>query len=233
LGGFRDRMMTSITIGILPEQETVEQAKEWIALGFKCLKLKGGNDVECDVARVIKTREAIGDDIEIRFDVNQGYTIDQTVHFDKKTERANLKFIEQPTPKDDPDALHYLTTHISLPVMADESVLNLYDAFRLVQNNLAKLVNVKLMKVGGIAEAFQIDAVARSAGVKVMAGCMDESALSVAAGLHFALARSNVIYADLDGHIGLLNDPFAGGVILRDGILFPSNKPGLGYELTD
>jgi L-alanine-DL-glutamate epimerase-like enolase superfamily enzyme len=233
LGGFRDRMMTSITIGILPERETVERAKEWIAQGFKCLKLKGGNDVECDVARVIRTRESIGDNIKIRFDANQGYTIDQTVHFVKKTERANLEFIEQPTPNDDPDALNYLTTHISLPVMADESVLNLYDAFRLVRFKAAKLMNVKLMKVGGISEALQIDAVARSAGVEVMAGCMDESALSIAAGLHFALARPNVIYADLDGHIGLLNDPFANGVILRDGILFPSDKPGLGCELTD
>lgn len=231
LGGFRDRMMTSITIGILPEQETVERARDWIAQGFKCLKLKGGNDVECDVVRVIKTREAVGDAIEIRFDANQGYTIDQTVYFIKKTQPARLEFIEQPTPKDNPDALNYLTTHVSLPVMADESVINRHDALRLARYNLAKLVNIKLMKVGGISEALQIEAVAHSAGVEVMAGCMDESALAIAAGLHFALARSNVIYADLDGHIGLLNDPFAGSVILRDGILFPSDKPGLGCEL--
>jgi o-succinylbenzoate synthase len=233
LGGFRDRIMTSITIGILPEKETMERAKDWIAQGFKCLKLKGGNDVESDVVRVMKVRETVGDDIEIRFDANQGYTVDQTLYFIKKTQQAKLEFIEQPTPKDDLDALNFLTTHISLPVMADESVLNLYDAFQLVRYNLAELVNVKLMKVGGISEALQINAVARSAGVKVMVGCMDESALSIAAGLHIALAQPNVTYADLDGHIGLLNDPFAGGVILREGFLFPSDKPGLGCELTE
>lgn len=231
LGGFRDRIKTSVTIGILSEDETVRRAADWIAQGFKCLKLKGGKDVESDIVRIIKVRETVGKNVELRFDANQGYTIDQSIYFVKKTQKAKLEFIEQPTPRDDLDALNYLTTHVSLPIMADESVLNLYGAFRLVRYNLAELVNVKLMKVGGIAEAIQINAVACSAGVKVMAGCMDESALSIAAGLHFALACSNVIYADLDGHIGLLNDPFAGAVILRNGILFPNDEPGLGCSL--
>lgn len=233
LGGFRDRIKTSVTIGILPEAETVKRAREWIAQGFKCLKLKGGKDVESDIVRVIKTREAIGKNIELRFDANQGYSVKQTIHFVKQAQPAQLEFIEQPTPRDDPDALHYLTTHIKLPVMADEIVVTIYGAFRLVRYNLAELLNIKLMKVGGIAEAIQINAVVRSSGVDVMVGCMDESALGIAAGLHFALTSPNVIYADLDGHIGLLNDPFANGVILRDGVLFPTEKPGLGCELSE
>ncbi len=92
LGGFRDQIMTSVTIGILPEDETVKRAKDWIAQGFKCLKLKGGKDVESDVVRVIKVREAVGNDIEIRFDANQGYTVNQTIHFVKKTQNAKLEF---------------------------------------------------------------------------------------------------------------------------------------------
>lgn len=233
LGGFRDRIKTSVTIGILPEAETVKRARDWVAQGFECLKLKGGKDVESDIVRVIKTRESIEKNIELRFDANQGYTLDQSIYFVEKTKKAKLEFLEQPTPRDDLNALHYLTTHVSLPIMADESVLNLYDALQLVRDNLAELLNIKLMKVGGIAEAIHIDAVVRSAGVKVMVGCMDESALSIAAGLHFALARPNVFYADLDGHIGLLNDPFADGAVVRDGVLFPTDKPGLGCELIE
>lgn len=231
LGGFRDRIKTSITIGILPIDDTIEKAKEYTARGFSSLKLKGGLDVDNDIERVRKVREAVGKKIELRFDANQGYMVEDAVRFVKKTLSFKIELLEQPTSKENTDSLRSISKRVPIPVMADESIMSLGDAFRLARGDFVDMVNIKLMKAGGIYEALMIDAVARSAGLEVMVGCMDEAALGIAAGLHFALARPNVLYADLDSFIGLKGDPTSGAVKLKSGILYANDAPGLGFEM--
>ena len=231
LGAYRDRIPTSVTVGILDLDKTVAAARRRVEEGFFCLKLKGGQDVEDDIARVLAVRAAVGEEVELRFDANQGFTLEESVHFVEATRSARLELLEQPTARELPELLGRVTAAVELPVMADESLVSVRDAFRLAGEAQADMVNVKLMKAGGIARAQRIDAVARAARLETMVGCMDESALAIAGALAFALAGPNVHYADLDGHLDLVGDPAAGALPVVAGQLHGPMGPGLGVEV--
>lgn len=233
LGGYRDRIATSVTVGILPERETIAQARDWVRQGFRILKLKGGLDVEGDIARTCRVREAVGPEVALRFDANEGYSADEAMRFIDETRELGLELLEQPVRKSDLEQLGRVTRRGGVPIMADESLLTVRDAFRLASHDAVDGLNVKLMKVGGIGEAMEISAVARAARLEVMVGCLDESALGIAAALQYALADRNVAYADLDGHLALKDDPAAGAVEIQDGMLVGRNAPGLGVDQLD
>jgi len=228
LGGFRHQITTSITIGILPLNQTIEQAGYFLKKGFSVIKLKGGLHLDSDIEKILKLREKYGNEFLLRYDANQGYTSQEAITFIEKTRKANIEILEQPTCQRKEERLGEVSQNINVPVMADESIKTLKDAFRLASNDLIDMVNIKIMKVGGILESQHINSVAKSAGMEVMVGCIDECALGLSAGLHFALRMPNIEYADLDGHLDLLEDPFIDLFKLKKGILYPTDSYGLG-----
>jgi L-alanine-DL-glutamate epimerase-like enolase superfamily enzyme len=198
--------------------------------GFEVLKIEGGPDVDEDIARVLAVRKAVGPDIELRFDANQGYDVEEAVRFGAGVRDAALELIEQPTPRRHSAWLGRVNRRMELPVVADESLSGRDDAHDLVAGDRVDHFNVKLQKVGGITEASRIAEVARSAGLGILVGSGPEPTLGIAAGLAFALGTPGVLYAELDGHLGLSGDPSAGLIRLERGVLHPPPGPGLGWD---
>ncbi|KPK87322.1 MAG: mandelate racemase [Bacteroides sp. SM23_62_1] len=230
LGGYRESIPTSITIGIMPLEDTIDKAVDLVKQGFHIIKVKGGISVSEDIERILRLREKLGKHIGLRFDANQGYTVPDAIKFMTGTKHAGIELFEQPTPRNNFEWLGMITKKTEVPVIADESLMNLKDAFRITRNDLTDMINIKLMKVGGITEAMHINSAAKAAGIEAMVGCLDECELGIAAGLHFALSRPNIVYADLDGHIGIVGDPTTGVVLIKDGVMYPNQKPGLGFS---
>ncbi len=232
LGICRGRLLTSVTLGIGDLQETIDRARRWLAQGFHALKIKVGEDWEADARLVHALRRACGPEILIRADANQGYSPEEALRFLAAVEGARLELLEQPSPAGDLGALARVTRGSAVPIMADESVLDADGAGRLAAAGAAPLVNIKLMKTGGLHEAIALGRVAAATGLRAMVGCMDESRIGIAAALHFALACPPVDRADLDGHLDIADDVATGGVRIRDGYISPEfSRPGLGVTV--
>jgi len=232
LGGQRAGMLTSMTVGILPPEETLAEARRHLEAGFRSLKLKGGHDLEGDLTRCRAVRELAGPEVLISFDANQGYDLERAVAFRHRAAELDLAYLEQPTPQAAPELLAEVAARApeGPPLMADECLMSPADALALAARGGVELFNLKLMRLGGLAPARQVLEVGRAGGVASMVGCMDEAALAIGAGLALALSSPAVRYADLDGHIGLGGDPAPGAVNLREGVLYPAPGPGLGVE---
>jgi L-alanine-DL-glutamate epimerase-like enolase superfamily enzyme len=230
LGGYRDRILTSITINIGTVRETVEMARNRAQQGFRIIKIKGGLDPELDVGRVRAVHRALPH-CGLRLDADQGYTVQQALDVSRALE-GKVEMLEQPTPAQDLDALRQVTEHSPIPILADESMKGPPSALKIAAGRAADGLNVKLTACGGLRCARQIDAIARSAGLATMVGCINEPALLIAAGLGFALSSPNVRYGDLDGHFDLVDDPSRPHFTLQDGWLIAGDVPGLGCTVS-
>jgi L-alanine-DL-glutamate epimerase-like enolase superfamily enzyme len=231
LGRAHEGLPTSVTIGIMPLADTLEAGRQFVAEGFKVIKLKTGKAVGQDVETFSKLRETVGPDIIIRVDANQGYTTDDLAQFVGKTTKLGLEFVEQPLPKGNPREMLELPEDLCRRCAADEDLISPADALTLAQRPLPYgIYNIKLMKCGGVGEALRIADIALNAGIELMWGCNDESIASIAAALHVALACPATRYLDLDGSFDLARDLVTGGFILRDGCLFTNGEPGLGLK---
>lgn len=229
LGGFRDRIQTSVTVPILPVKESVDCAEEHARNGFRMLKIKGGLDPDEDVHRVRAVHRALPN-IILRLDADGGYTVESAIEVARALDGL-LEMLEQPTPADDLVGLLQVTRNSPIPILADQSVTGPDSALYVAANHITNGMSIKVTTCGGIRCASQANTIARAAGMYTMISCLIEPALLVTAGLSLALSSPNVRYGDLDGHLNMTGDPSLPGFVLQDGWLIANEVPGLGGDV--
>ncbi|HYE82005.1 MAG TPA: dipeptide epimerase [Clostridia bacterium] len=232
LGGFSDQVETDVTLSIAEPEEMAQAAKEKADSGFKILKIKAGINPEKDIEAIRLIREAVGSSIRLRMDANQGWTISDAVMVMKAVEKFGVQAVEQPRPYWDIDGIAHIRSKVNTKVMVDESVFSPVDAIKVVKKEAADIINIKLMKSGGIYKAEQINAIAQAAGLTCMVGCMLESRIGIAAGAHFVASKKNIPDADLDGFMFCQEcEGISGGFHIEGGTMKLSDKPGIGVDV--
>lgn len=231
LGGQNRIVETDMTIGIDTPETMANTALKYQEQGCNILKIKLGKNIKDDIERVKQIRQAVGENIKIRLDANQGWSFDDSLFGLGKLAEYNIEFCEQPMRTWYDDQLPELNLNSPVKIMADESCYNHHDARRLINSKSCEYLNIKFSKSGGILEAQKIHEIALQTGTKCMIGSMLESRIATSANLHFALSSPNVVFFDLDTCLlGHLVDPAIGGVTYNGYLLEVPETPGIGAD---
>ena len=231
-GGAKKEFETDITISVNEPEEMAKDALEYVRAGYDTLKIKVGTDSKLDILRVKAIRDAIGPNIKIRLDANQGWRAKEAVGVIRKMEDLNLdlELVEQPVPYYDIEGLKYVTDNVEVPIMADEALFTPRDAGFLLNNRCVDILNIKLMKAGGLYNAQKICSIAEAYGIECMIGSMMESSVGITAAAHLAGGKMNVTKADLDASTLLSENPVVGGVQIINKKLVLNDGYGLGIS---
>ena len=211
---------TTYTIGIDTDEMVKLKTRE-VAGQFKILKVKLGTPRDREMIRAIREVS----DLPIAVDVNQGWknkkkALDEIFWLKEQ----GIVMVEQPMPKEMPEANAWLTERSPLPTFADEAIQRLKDIPAI--KGAYTGINIKLMKCTGMREAWKMMNYARAEGMKVMIGCMTETSCAIAAAAQLSPA---VDFADLDGNLLIANDIFRGTTVV-DGKITLNQLPGIGIE---
>ncbi|MDO5416344.1 MAG: dipeptide epimerase [Lachnospiraceae bacterium] len=235
LGGYQDTVQNDITIGINAPEKMAALAEDYVKnKGYRILKIKTGIDPEEDLRALSLIRQAIGPDIRLRVDANQGYNINSALYALEGMKKYGVEAVEQCLPDWDLEGASYLRKKVNgIQLMLDESIHTTKDAARACRLEAADIFNIKLMKCGGLYRGAQISTLAENFGITCMVGCMMETKIAITAGLSLVASRKNITEADCDSFLYYKDaDTGMPGGFERNGDMFRlSDKPGLGLEI--
>jgi len=230
LGGTQTKFSTDITISMGEIDKMIADCHNAVVLGYDTLKIKIGDNPQKDVERVRAIHDALDKNIKLRLDANQGWTAKESVELLHALEKQDIiaEFIEQPVAADDTEGLKYIKERVQTPLLADESIFSVKDAQKLLEMQAIDYVNIKLAKTAGITQALELADLSKSFGVKCMIGCMLEGPISVAAGVHVASAKADII--DLDAVSLLASHPVKTNIVFDESNITLADSLGLGVS---
>jgi len=220
-------------IGIAAPEAMARQAAESAAAGFQAIKIKLGETVATDIARVAAVREALGPDVALRVDANDHYQPAEAIRLIRAIERFDLEHVEQPVSRRDILGMAEVRRAIGVPLMTDDMVATPEEAMNVIRLGAADRVKVKVTK-HGLDGARTIVEMLAAAGMKAVLGHVFEMGLAAAAEAQFAACADNLAPPHEIGSLrpmGALADIVTTDMIAKAGYLEVPQGPGLGVEL--
>ena len=234
LGGSKNKeIITDYTVSIDDPKKMAADAVKIKANGFQVIKVKLGHPAQ-DIERIRLIREAVGMEIPIRIDANQGWDVPGTINILNELALYNIQHCEEPIPRWNYTALAGIRKQSPIKIMADESCCDHHDAQRLIDLEACDFFNVKLGKSSGIFKALKIVQLAEKKEIKIQLGGFLESRLAFTAAAHLALASDAIIYYDFDTPLMFIEDPVKGGISYdHKAVITVPEGPGLGAEIDE
>lgn len=233
-GAVLDRIFFNGWIGELPPDDAATEARRWKDAGFKSLKIKVGNDVSKDSARVAAVRDAVGKEIKLRMDANMQCTVDQALALCHAVKAFDIQLFEQPTFKDDLSGLAQVRRKGGIPIMADESISDHQSLVRVIKADCADFVKFGIKQAGGLLQTARMLATAEAAGLPVVLGHGFGLDLSTTAEIMIAATSHNVVPGlECVGPLKVIDTVATTRLDISHGNIALPSGPGLGIALDE
>ena len=233
LGGEKNKsIVTDYTVSIGDPATMAGDARKIKEQGYPAIKIKLGRHGPTDVLRIKAIREAVGNELPLRIDANQGWSVEEAIATLKELARFDIQHCEEPIPRWAFLELPKVKEESPIPIMCDESCGDHYDAERLIRLGACDQLNIKLGKSGGIFKALKMARMAETANMHLQIGAFMESRLAMTAFAHFSLCSRMIVHFDFDTALMFSEDPVSGGIVYeKNGVISVPEEPGLGAQI--